>query len=220
MTIAAGSTNLQLRVATTNDTLFEGDEAFRDKVLERFAQRDDVAALASGWNQAQAAEMVVTTVEDGSLPLLASFLWTQEPAGWEFALGVALAAFMWDQAEEARAGVGEINARYERHCQAARAIRVVPSMAGRDGSMRAADFAVSISMLNSFSFVSSTPPRNQIRCWLLYTNERVRELVRENIDRSPLFNGWLTAQRRRFRGCHAAQPRPRQGNRRRGRGIY
>jgi DNA-binding SARP family transcriptional activator len=24
------------------------------------------------------------------------------------------------------------------------------------------------------------------------------------IDRSPLFNGWLTAQRRRFRGCHAA----------------
>ncbi len=24
------------------------------------------------------------------------------------------------------------------------------------------------------------------------------------IDRSPLFGGWLTAQRRRFRGCHAA----------------
>jgi DNA-binding SARP family transcriptional activator len=24
------------------------------------------------------------------------------------------------------------------------------------------------------------------------------------IDRSPVFNGWLTAQRRRFRGCHAA----------------
>ena len=24
------------------------------------------------------------------------------------------------------------------------------------------------------------------------------------IDRSPAFNGWLTAQRRRFRGCHAA----------------
>ena len=24
------------------------------------------------------------------------------------------------------------------------------------------------------------------------------------IDRSPAFNGWVTAQRRRFRGCHAA----------------
>ena len=24
------------------------------------------------------------------------------------------------------------------------------------------------------------------------------------IDRSPAFNGWLTAQRRRFRACHAA----------------
>ena len=24
------------------------------------------------------------------------------------------------------------------------------------------------------------------------------------VDRSPLFDGWLTAQRRRFRGCHAA----------------
>jgi DNA-binding SARP family transcriptional activator len=24
------------------------------------------------------------------------------------------------------------------------------------------------------------------------------------IDRSPVFTGWLTAQRRRFRGCHAA----------------
>src|SRR4030095_3219614 len=24
------------------------------------------------------------------------------------------------------------------------------------------------------------------------------------IDRSPVFNGWLTAQRRRFRGCYAA----------------
>ena len=42
-----------------------------------------------------------------------------------------------------------------------------------------------------FSFSTSTPPRNQIRCWLLHTNERIRDLVRANIDRSPLYNGQI-----------------------------
>src|SRR5688572_30305416 len=42
-----------------------------------------------------------------------------------------------------------------------------------------------------FSFSTSEPPRNQASCWLLYTNERVRELVRGSIDRSPLFNGQI-----------------------------
>ena len=42
-----------------------------------------------------------------------------------------------------------------------------------------------------FSFATTTPPRNQIQCWLLHTNERVRELVTENLDRSPLYNGQI-----------------------------
>ena len=42
-----------------------------------------------------------------------------------------------------------------------------------------------------FSFSTPAPPRNQASCWLLYTNERVRELVRGAIDRSPLFNGQI-----------------------------
>jgi tRNA uridine 5-carboxymethylaminomethyl modification enzyme len=42
-----------------------------------------------------------------------------------------------------------------------------------------------------FSFETQTGLRNQIRCWLLHTNERVRELVRQNLDRSPLFNGQI-----------------------------
>src|SRR5262249_14667405 len=33
---------------------------------------------------------------------------------------------------------------------------------------------------------------DQIDCWLIHTNERVRDLVRANIDRSPLFNGQIT----------------------------
>jgi tRNA uridine 5-carboxymethylaminomethyl modification enzyme len=42
-----------------------------------------------------------------------------------------------------------------------------------------------------FSFTTSTKLANRARCWLLYTNERVRELVRANIDRSPLYNGQI-----------------------------
>ena len=42
-----------------------------------------------------------------------------------------------------------------------------------------------------FSFLTETPPRNQIRCWLLHTTDRVHDLVRRHIDRSPLFNGQI-----------------------------
>jgi len=42
-----------------------------------------------------------------------------------------------------------------------------------------------------FSFSTSTPPRNRIRCWLLHTNDRIRDLVRANIGRSPLYNGQI-----------------------------
>ena len=43
----------------------------------------------------------------------------------------------------------------------------------------------------SFSFDTRTTLHNQVRCWLLHTNERVRDLVRSNIDRSPLYNGQI-----------------------------
>jgi tRNA uridine 5-carboxymethylaminomethyl modification enzyme len=42
-----------------------------------------------------------------------------------------------------------------------------------------------------FSFSTTSRLTNQIRCWLLYTNDRVRDLVRANIARSPLFNGQI-----------------------------
>ena len=42
-----------------------------------------------------------------------------------------------------------------------------------------------------FSFDTAGPLRNQIRCWLIHTNERIRDLVRRNITRSPLFNGQI-----------------------------
>ena len=42
-----------------------------------------------------------------------------------------------------------------------------------------------------FSFLSPPSARPQIDCYLLHTNDRVRDLVRANIDRSPLFNGQI-----------------------------
>ena len=40
-----------------------------------------------------------------------------------------------------------------------------------------------------FSFDTAVPLRNRVQCWLLHTNDRVRDLVRKNIERSPLYNG-------------------------------
>ena len=42
-----------------------------------------------------------------------------------------------------------------------------------------------------FSFDTTTPRVNRIQCWLLHTNERVRDLVRRHIGRSPLYNGQI-----------------------------
>jgi tRNA uridine 5-carboxymethylaminomethyl modification enzyme len=42
-----------------------------------------------------------------------------------------------------------------------------------------------------FSFLSAPIERTQIDCFLIHTNDRVRDLVRANIDRSPLFNGQI-----------------------------
>jgi tRNA uridine 5-carboxymethylaminomethyl modification enzyme len=42
-----------------------------------------------------------------------------------------------------------------------------------------------------FSFVTVEPVRNRVRCWLLHTNDRVRDLVRTHIDASPLYNGQI-----------------------------
>src|SRR6185436_7691105 len=43
----------------------------------------------------------------------------------------------------------------------------------------------------AFSFLSPRITRPQIDCYLLHTNDRVRDLVRSNISLSPLFNGQI-----------------------------
>jgi tRNA uridine 5-carboxymethylaminomethyl modification enzyme len=42
-----------------------------------------------------------------------------------------------------------------------------------------------------FSFETAKALSNRVRCWLLHTNDRVGDLVREHIDESPLYNGQI-----------------------------
>jgi tRNA uridine 5-carboxymethylaminomethyl modification enzyme len=42
-----------------------------------------------------------------------------------------------------------------------------------------------------FSFETTATLRNRAKCWLLYTDDRTSDLVRESIDKSPLYNGQI-----------------------------
>lgn len=42
-----------------------------------------------------------------------------------------------------------------------------------------------------FSFLSEGVPEKQQPCYLTYTNENTHRIIRENLDRSPLFNGMI-----------------------------
>jgi tRNA uridine 5-carboxymethylaminomethyl modification enzyme len=44
----------------------------------------------------------------------------------------------------------------------------------------------------AFSFETTMPLSNRARCWLLHTNDRVGDLVRGSINKSPLYNGQIT----------------------------
>ncbi|MCI7472993.1 MAG: tRNA uridine-5-carboxymethylaminomethyl(34) synthesis enzyme MnmG [Clostridiales bacterium] len=42
-----------------------------------------------------------------------------------------------------------------------------------------------------FSFETKTPPENQAICWLTYTNQQTHNIIRANLDRSPLYDGTI-----------------------------
>ncbi|MBR5914419.1 MAG: tRNA uridine-5-carboxymethylaminomethyl(34) synthesis enzyme MnmG [Selenomonadaceae bacterium] len=41
----------------------------------------------------------------------------------------------------------------------------------------------------NFSFMTETPPVNQVACYLSYTNEKTHEILRKNLHRAPMANG-------------------------------
>ena len=42
-----------------------------------------------------------------------------------------------------------------------------------------------------FSFMNKNVDRDQVSCWLTYTSEETHNIIRENIDRSPMYNGLI-----------------------------
>lgn len=43
--------------------------------------------------------------------------------------------------------------------------------------------------IQSFSFMTDTPIKNQVNCYLTYTNECTHEIIRKNLHRAPMANG-------------------------------
>ena len=49
-----------------------------------------------------------------------------------------------------------------------------------------------------FSFMHDTPPENKLPCYLTYTNLSTHEIIMENLDRSPLYDGTILSTGPRY----------------------
>ncbi|MBE7067701.1 MAG: tRNA uridine-5-carboxymethylaminomethyl(34) synthesis enzyme MnmG [Clostridiales bacterium] len=49
-----------------------------------------------------------------------------------------------------------------------------------------------------FSFMHDTPPENKTPCYLTYTNNATHEIILQNLERSPLYNGTITSTGPRY----------------------
>lgn len=43
----------------------------------------------------------------------------------------------------------------------------------------------------TFSFITKKKPKNVAKCYLTYTNETTHKLIRDNLDKAPMFNGMI-----------------------------
>jgi tRNA uridine 5-carboxymethylaminomethyl modification enzyme len=49
-----------------------------------------------------------------------------------------------------------------------------------------------------FSFMNERITRQQIPCWITYTNEQIHNLIRDNLSRAPLYSGQITSTGPRY----------------------
>jgi len=49
-----------------------------------------------------------------------------------------------------------------------------------------------------FSFMTDRIDRPQIPCWITYTNKEIHQLIRDNLDRAPLYTGQITSTGPRY----------------------
>ncbi|MFR4649372.1 MAG: tRNA uridine-5-carboxymethylaminomethyl(34) synthesis enzyme MnmG [Megamonas funiformis] len=47
-------------------------------------------------------------------------------------------------------------------------------------------------VVHNFSFMSDVKTREQVPCWLTYTNEQTHKIIKDNIERAPMANGIIT----------------------------
>jgi chemotaxis protein histidine kinase CheA len=78
----------------------ESDEWFRERVVEKFLERPEVASVLEDWDPGAAGRQVIEAAAAGRLPALASALWAGRPPGSDFALGLAVAA--WEAERQSR----------------------------------------------------------------------------------------------------------------------
>jgi predicted RNA-binding protein with PIN domain len=71
----------------------DAEPDFRDRAVEQFLARPDVADALESWDADDAFALVTDASDGATLPVLASALYAARPPGWVFGLGVACAAF-------------------------------------------------------------------------------------------------------------------------------
>lgn len=49
-----------------------------------------------------------------------------------------------------------------------------------------------------FSFMTDSVEREQLACWITYTNEQVHDLIRANLDRAPMYSGQIRSSGPRY----------------------
>ncbi len=52
--------------------------------------------------------------------------------------------------------------------------------------------------IQTFSFMTKTPPKNTIKCYLTYTNEQTHKLILDNLDKAPMYNGEIVSEGPRY----------------------
>lgn len=53
-------------------------------------------------------------------------------------------------------------------------------------------------LLFPFSFLNDSVPKTQVPCYLTYTNQKTHELILNNLDRAPLYNGTISSTGPRY----------------------
>ena len=52
--------------------------------------------------------------------------------------------------------------------------------------------------IQTFSFMTKTPPKNIIKCYLTYTNPHTHEIILNNLDKAPMYNGEIKSEGPRY----------------------